>query len=40
MKMATWFSYAIAAAFLYGLHQIFTKLAADGISDGLGALPK
>jgi transporter family protein len=34
--MATWFWYAIAAAVLYGLHQIFTKLAADYISDGLG----
>jgi len=33
-----WFPYAIAAAILYGLHQIFTKLAADRISDGLGAL--
>src|SRR5690242_5367624 len=36
--MVTWFWYAIAAAVLYGLHQIFTKLAADGISDGLGGL--
>ena len=36
--MVTWFWYAIAAAILYGLHQIFTKLAADGISDGLGGL--
>ena len=34
----TWFAYAIAAAILYGLHQIFTKMAADRISDGLGAL--
>lgn len=33
-----WFPYALAAAVLYGLHQIFTKLAADRISDGLGAL--
>ena len=33
-----WFPYAIAAAVLYGLHQIFTKLAADRISDGLGGL--
>jgi transporter family protein len=31
-----WFTYAIAAAFLYGLHQIFTKLASERISDGLG----
>jgi transporter family protein len=36
--MATWFWYAVAAAVLYGLHQIFTKLAADHISDGLGGL--
>jgi bacterial/archaeal transporter family protein len=34
----TWFPYAIAAAVLYGLHQVFTKLAAERISDGLGAL--
>jgi bacterial/archaeal transporter family protein len=36
--MATWFWYAIAAAVLYGLHQVFTKLAAAYISDGLGGL--
>lgn len=37
--MATiWFWYAIAAALLYGLHQVFTKLAANHISDGLGSL--
>ena|SRR5262252_4498346 len=34
--MNAWFWYAIGAALLYGLHQIFTKLAADRISDGLG----
>ena len=34
--MQTWFWYAVGAAVLYGLHQIFTKLAADRISDGLG----
>lgn len=34
--MPAWFYYAIGAAVLYGLHQIFTKLAADKISDGLG----
>jgi transporter family protein len=34
--MPTWFLYAVGAALLYGLHQIFTKLAADRISDGLG----
>jgi transporter family protein len=32
----SWFFYAIAAAVLYGLHQVFTKMAADRISDGLG----
>lgn len=36
--MTTWFWYAISAAILYGLHQVFTKLAADHISDGLGGL--
>ena len=34
--MATWFWYAVAAAVLYGAHQIFTRLAADHIGDGLG----
>jgi bacterial/archaeal transporter family protein len=34
--MPTWFYYAVGAAVLYGLHQIFTKLAAEKISDGLG----
>lgn len=34
--MNDWFWYAIGAAALYGLHQIFTKLASDRISDGLG----
>lgn len=34
--MATWFWYAIGAAILYGLHQVFTKLAAPQIGDGLG----
>jgi uncharacterized membrane protein len=34
--MPSWFYYATGAAILYGLHQIFTKLAADRISDGLG----
>src|SRR5438552_194336 len=33
---APWFLYAMVAALLYGLHQIFTKLAADHIGDGLG----
>src|SRR3989442_14576810 len=34
--MPAWFFYAVGAAILYGAHQIFTKLAADKISDGLG----
>jgi transporter family protein len=34
--MAQWFWYAVAAAVLYGAHQIFTRLAADHIGDGLG----
>src|ERR1044071_9835443 len=34
--MKGWFWYAVGAAILYGLHQIFTKLAADRITDGLG----
>ena len=35
-NMQTWFWYAAGAAVLYGLHQIFTKLASEHISDGLG----
>src|SRR6266705_6858233 len=35
-NMTAWFWYAVGAAVLYGLHQIFTKMAADRISDGLG----
>lgn len=34
--MASWFWYAVVAAVLYGAHQIFTRLAADGIGDGIG----
>ena len=34
--MASWFWYAIGAAILYGLHQVFTKLASEQIGDGLG----
>ena len=34
--MPTWFFYAVGAAGLYGAHQIFTKLASEKISDGLG----
>ena len=33
--MPVWFYYAVGAAVLYGAHQIFTKLAAEKISDGL-----
>lgn len=36
--MAPWLVYAAAAALLYGLHQVFTKLAANRIGDGIGAL--
>jgi transporter family protein len=35
-RMNNWFWYAVAAAILYGMHQIFTKLAADKIGDGVG----
>src|SRR5947199_4034018 len=35
-SMQSWFFYAVGAAVLYGAHQIFTKLASDRISDGLG----
>jgi uncharacterized membrane protein len=34
----SWFWYAFGAAILYGLHQIFTKLASSHIGDGLGGL--
>src|SRR6267143_6861531 len=34
--MNSWFSYAVGAAILYGLHQVFTKMASERISDGLG----
>ena len=34
--MNAWFWYAIGAAVLYGLHQVFTKMASDRIGDGLG----
>ena len=35
-NMNTWFWYAIGAAILYGLHQVFTKLASERIGDGVG----
>ena len=34
--MATWSWLAVLAAVLYGLHQVFTRLAADRIGDGVG----
>ena len=34
--MAAWFWYAVIAAVLYGAHQIFTRIAADHIGEGLG----
>jgi transporter family protein len=34
--MAPWFWYAVIAAVLYGAHQIFTRMAADRIGEGLG----
>ena len=34
--MAAWFWYAVLAAVLYGAHQIFTRLAAERIGEGLG----
>jgi transporter family protein len=34
--MASWFWYAVVAAVLYGAHQIFTRLAAERIGEGLG----
>src|SRR3954471_21235576 len=36
--MSGWFLYAVGAAVLYGMHQIFTKLASPHIGDGLGGL--
>src|SRR6476469_7713874 len=35
-SMNAWFWYAIGAAILYGMHQIFTRMASDRIGDGLG----
>ncbi len=34
--MNAWIWYAVAAAVLYGVHQIFTRLASERIGDGLG----
>jgi transporter family protein len=35
-RMGTWFWYACAASVLYGAHQVFTRLAAEHIGEGLG----
>src|SRR5436305_5046780 len=34
--MSAWFWYAVGAAVLYGMHQIFTRIASERIGDGLG----
>jgi transporter family protein len=34
--VAVWFWYAVVAAVFYGVHQIFTRLAAERIGEGLG----
>jgi bacterial/archaeal transporter family protein len=34
--VTAWFWYAVVAAVLYGVHQIFTRLASERIGDGLG----
>src|SRR5437773_1963698 len=36
--MTSWFWWAVAAAVLYGAHQIFTRLASAHIGDGIGGL--
>ncbi len=36
--MAAWFWFGIGAAVLYGLHQVFTKLASGHIDSATGAL--
>lgn len=35
--MPGWFIYALGAALLYGLHQVFTKMASAHIGDGVGS---
>ena len=35
-SVTAWFWYAVLAAVLYGAHQIFTRLAAERIGEGLG----
>ncbi len=34
--MGDWGLYAIGAAILYGMHQIFTRMASERIGDGVG----
>jgi len=34
--VTAWLQYAVIAAVLYGAHQIFTRLAAERIGEGLG----
>jgi len=34
--MSEWFWYAIGASILYGMHQVFTRMASDRIGDGIG----
>lgn len=34
--MSNWILYAVGAAVLYGLHQVFTKLASPHVGDGVG----
>ena len=34
--MSDWFWFAIGAAILYGLHQVFTRMASEKIGDGVG----
>ncbi len=36
--MPTWLLATLAAAILYGLHNVFTKMAAGRVSDNLGGL--
>ena len=36
--MTSWLGFAVAASILYGLHQIFTKLSANRIGEGIGSL--
>ena len=35
--MASWLGLGVLAAVLYGLHQVFTRLAAERIGEGVGA---